>query len=64
MNAKTTAVTLVANGAPREFSFEHAENILRMPKNGGWHLPEGSKYIYDAEHGLRCRTNKKSDKGQ
>lgn len=61
MNAKTTTVTLVANGVTREFEFSHAERLLRMPRNGGWALPKGSKYEF-VEDGLRCRSNKGGDK--
>lgn len=45
----------------QEFSVEHAERLLDMGAhlNGGWELPEDSKYTYDEENGLRV----KSDKG-
>lgn len=61
MNAKTTTVTLVANGVTREFEISHAERILRMPKNGGWRLPENSKFEF-VDYGLRCRADKKENK--
>jgi len=57
MNAKTTAVTLVANGVTEEFEFSHAERILRMPRNGGWHLPDDSKYEF-VNNGLQRRGDK------
>ena len=60
MNAKTTTVTLVANGVTQDFEFAHAERILRMPKNGGWKLPEDSKYEF-IDNGLQRRGNKKED---
>lgn len=63
MNAKTTAVTLVANGVTEEFEFSHAERILRMPRNGGWHLPDDSKYEF-VNNGLQCRGNKKENSGK
>lgn len=63
MNAKTTTVTLVANGVTREFEFSHAERLLRMPNNGGWHLPKDSKFEF-VENGLQRRRNKKEDKGE
>lgn len=63
MNAKTTTVTLVANGVTREFEFSHAERLLRMPRNGGWELPENSKYEF-LDNGLRRRGNKKKDIGK
>lgn len=63
MNAKTTTVTLVANGVTQDFEFAHAERILRMPKNGGWKLPEDSKYEF-IDNGLQRRGNKKEDCGK
>lgn len=63
MNAKTTTVTLVANGVTREFEFSHAERLLRMPKNGGWELPKDSKYEF-VNNALQCRGNKKKDNGK
>ena len=57
MNAKTTAVTLVANGVTEEFEFSHAERILKMPRNGGWHLPDDSKYEF-VNNGLQRRGDK------
>lgn len=63
MNAKTTTVTLVANGVTREFEYSHAERLLRMPNNGGWHLPEKSKFEF-VDYGLRRRQDKKKDSGK
>ena len=63
MNAKTTTVTLVANGVTREFEISHAERLLRMPRNGGWELPENSNYEF-LDNGLRRRGNKKKDNGK
>lgn len=63
MNAKTTTVTLVANGVTREFEFSHAERLLQMPRNGGWELPENSNYEF-LDNGLRRRGNKKKDNGK
>ena len=63
MNAKTTTVTLVANGVTREFEISHAERLLRMPNNGGWHLPENSKFEF-VNNGLRRRQDKKEDSGK
>ena len=63
MNAKTTSVTLVANGVAGEFEFSHAERLLRMPNNGGWHLPENSKYEF-VDNGLQRRRDKKEDSGK
>jgi hypothetical protein len=63
MNAKTTTVTLVANGVTQQFEFAHAERLLKMPNNGGWKLPENSKFEF-VENGLRCRTDKKENRGK
>jgi hypothetical protein len=63
MNAKTTTVTLVANGVTQDFEFAHAERILRMPNNGGWKLPEDSKFEF-IDNGLQRRGNKKEDCGK
>lgn len=63
MNAKTTTVTLEANGVTQEFELSHAERLLRMPKNGGWKLPENSKYEY-VNNGLQIKRDKKADSGR
>ena len=63
MNAKTTTVTLVANNVPREFEISHAERLLSMPNNGGWQLPENSKFEF-VDYGLRRRTDKKGNRGK
>lgn len=60
MAAKVTNVTLVANGVTREFEYEHAERLLRMPKNGGWALPEGSKFEF-TDNALRRKQDKTRD---
>ena len=62
MNAKTTTVTLVANGVTREFEISHAERLLGMPNNGGWKLQD-SKYEY-VNNGLRRRQDKKENCGK
>ena len=60
MAAKVTLVTLVANGVTREFEFEHAERLLQMPKNGGWTLPEDSKFEFE-DNVLQRKQDKKRD---
>ena len=44
----------------QEFSIQHAERLLDMGAhiNGGWELPEDSKYTYDEENGLRLKSDK------
>lgn len=63
MNAKTTTVTLVANDVTREFELSHAERLLRMPKNGGWHLPDNSKFEF-VDYALRRCKNQKGNSGK
>lgn len=63
MYAKTTTVTLVANGVTRDFELSHAERLLCMPNNGGWHLPDNSKFEF-VNNGLRRIGNKKKDSGK
>ncbi len=63
MNAKTTTVTLMANNVTREFEISHAERLLRMPNNGGWHLPENSKFEF-VNNGLQRRQDKRKDCGK
>lgn len=61
MAAKTTAVTLVVGGVTRMFEFSHAERLLRMRKNGGWHLPENSKFEF-VDYALRHKRVAKKDR--
>lgn len=44
----------------RSFEIKHAERILDMGPtlNGGWELPDDSKYYYDEDNGIRLKTNK------
>lgn len=63
MNAKTTTVTLVANDVTREFEYSHAERLLKMPNNGGWHLPDNSKFEF-VDYALRRRQDKKGNNGK
>ena len=46
----------------QEFEINHAERILRMPDNGGWHLPDDSNYLMDEVNGLTSKRNKGKDK--
>lgn len=63
--AKTTKVLLVVpeHGIQQDFTLEHAERLLRMPRNGGWTLPKDSKFEL-TEDGLKYRANTKGDKGK
>lgn len=62
---KTTKVLLECEAlkTTREFDVTHAERLLRMQNNGGWQLPENSKFEFDKENGLRYKRNKKADSG-
>lgn len=44
---KITMITLSCPACgDRQFEVSHAERLLSMPKNGGWHLPENSNYVF------------------
>lgn len=62
---KQTIVTLENDSlkTTRDFEVSHAERLLKMPNNGGWKLPEKSKFDFSLEHGLRYKRNKKADSG-
>ena len=58
---KEPTVTLVVpkHNITQEFDVAHAERLLGMgPRNGGWELPNDSKYYYDEENGLRIKSDK------
>lgn len=63
MNAKTTTVTLAVGNVTRDFEISHAERLLSMPRNGGWHLPENSEFEF-VGNAIRRRKNKKRNSGQ
>ena len=46
------------NNYTEEFEIAHAERILRLKNNGGWQLPENSKYQFDEENGITKRDTK------
>lgn len=62
---KTTKVLLKCTTlkTTREFEIAHAERLLRMQNNGGWQLPENSKFEFSKENGIRYKKNKKADIG-
>lgn len=47
----------------RTFEFSHAERLLKMRNNGGWVLPQDSKFEM-TENGLKYRTNTKGAEGK
>lgn len=57
MSKKVTSVILQHGDIQKEFELTHAERILRMPNNGGWQLPEDSKFEITEENGLKYRTD-------
>jgi hypothetical protein len=59
---RTNRVVLQVGDKTQEFEINHAERILRMPDNGGWHLPEDSNYLMDEVNGLTSKRNKGKDK--
>lgn len=59
MAAKQTKVVLRAGAIEREFSFSHAERLLRMPRSG-WEIPEESKFEF-VDNGIQRRRNKAKD---
>jgi hypothetical protein len=58
MERRTNMVILQAGETKQEFEINHAERILRMPNNGGWHLPEDSNYLMDKLNGLTVKRDK------
>jgi hypothetical protein len=62
-NSKSTMITLSCPSlGDRQFEVSHAERLLAMPNNGGWHLPEDSSYEY--KNGSISRRNKKESNGK
>lgn len=55
-----TVILETTSGLKQEFGIQHAERLLDMGQflNGGWKLPEDSKYYYDEENGLRIKSDK------
>ena len=63
MNAKEeTKVMLKCDAIGVEsmaFAFDHAERLLKMPRNGGWELNDNN-FEFDEEHGLTKRRKNKA----
>lgn len=52
-------------GVIEDFEITHAERLLRMPNNGGWHLPEDSEYKFSHDNGIiRERSKGKDTEGE
>lgn len=56
---RVSKITLVVpkHNMKQAFVFVQAEALLRLQHNGGWQLPEDSKYIFTKEHGIRRKSN-------
>jgi len=54
---KIQMVELEANGVRQSLEINHAERLLRMPNNGGWVLPENSRYTFDFNNGIEFKRN-------
>lgn len=53
---KFVRLVVPSKGLSESFEIGHAERILRMGAyNGGWQLPEDSKYSFSIENGLRLK---------
>lgn len=64
MPAKKTLVVLECEAlGQREFEIDHAERLLAKVNNGGWKLPNGSKFEF-VEDGIRLKRNNKDDCGE
>lgn len=61
MSAKVTTIRLQAGDRVESFGVEHAERLLRMPNNGGWHIAEGEN-IELTENGFRPIKHSKGDR--
>ena len=62
MKKEKTVVLLVNDNdkvGDRTLGIDHAERLLRMPRNGGWKLPKDSLYTL-GENGLTIKSDKKT----
>lgn len=62
MQERIKKVVLEAGEVRREFEITHAERLLRMPNNGGWHFPRDSDFEITEQNGIELRRNKESNK--
>jgi hypothetical protein len=62
MQERIKKVVLEAGEVRREFEITHAERLLRMPNNGGWHFPQDSDFEITEQNGVELRRNKESNK--
>jgi len=61
MSGKATLVTLQNDslGVTEDFEISHAERLLRMQNNGGWFIPQTSKYEFNG-YDINIRANQES----
>lgn len=57
-NATKVVLANTTNNSTAEFEVNHAERLLRMPKNGGWVLPDDSPFIFDFKNGIGFKQSK------
>ena len=58
MASKITSVRLQVRDEVREFEVEHAERLLGLPDNGGWHIADDEK-VELTENGFRPLKDRK-----
>lgn len=58
MGSKVTTIRLQVGSRIEAFEAEHAERLLRMPNNGGWHIADDENKEL-TENGFRTIKNKK-----
>ena len=58
MASKITSVRLQVRDEVRVFEVEHAERLLRLPDNGGWHIADDEK-VELTENGFRPLKDRK-----
>ncbi len=58
MASKITSVRLQVRDEVRVFEVEHAERLLRLPNNGGWHIADDEK-VELTENGFRPLKDRK-----
>ena len=56
MATKVNTIRLQVGGRIESFEIEHAERILRMRNNGGWHIADGEKVEF-TKNGFRPKKN-------
>lgn len=50
--AKETIIVLETEAGVMGFPVEQADKLLRMPRNGGWHLPNNSVWQWSPAEGF------------